>query len=167
LTTAYKVINRQDTSGQRKIKEETMELIAVLHPDRETGGFWAEVPGLPGCVSQGDTMEESLLNIAEAAQGVVESSTELYLDGEFPEFPESPAKSLDDENASSFDYWHAVLDNFLAIKKDVELKAQAKRVAHVKAYSSHSHSFERLVRNLEACLQETSSSSLNFESVSV
>ncbi len=144
-----------------------MELIAVLHPDHEEGGFWAEVPGLPGCVSQGDTLEETLWNIAEAAQGVVESSTELYFDGEFAEFPESPAKSLDDEEASSFDYWHAVLHNFLAIKRDVELKGQNKRIAPSRPYSSPSPSLERLMRNLEACLQGTSSSSLNFEPVSV
>lgn len=37
----------------------------LLHPD-ETGGYWVEVPSLPGCFSQGDTKEEALENIREA-----------------------------------------------------------------------------------------------------
>ena len=48
-----------------------MKLKVVLHPAEE-GGFWAEVPGLPGCVSQGETREETLANIREAAEGWVE-----------------------------------------------------------------------------------------------
>ena len=38
----------------------------VLHPDAEDGGWVAEVPSLPGCVSQGETKEEALRNIREA-----------------------------------------------------------------------------------------------------
>ncbi len=45
-----------------------MKLKVVLHPAEE-GGFWAEVPALPGCVSEGDTLEEVLTNIREAAEG--------------------------------------------------------------------------------------------------
>jgi predicted RNase H-like HicB family nuclease len=37
----------------------------VIHPAEE-GGYWAEVPALPGCASQGDTMEELMANIREA-----------------------------------------------------------------------------------------------------
>ncbi len=43
----------------------------ILIPD-ETGGFTAEVPSLPGCVSQGDTYEEAIANIREAIEGFVE-----------------------------------------------------------------------------------------------
>jgi len=32
----------------------------ILHPDLEDGGFWVECPALPGCASQGDTVEEAL-----------------------------------------------------------------------------------------------------------
>ena len=48
-----------------------MKLKVVVHPADE-GGFWAEVPALPGCVSEGDTMEETLANIKEAAEGWLE-----------------------------------------------------------------------------------------------
>ena len=35
----------------------------------EEGGFWAEVPSLPGCVSQGETLEELRGNVREAIEG--------------------------------------------------------------------------------------------------
>src|SRR6266446_9169198 len=38
---------------------------AVFH-EEEDGGFWAEVPGFPGCASEGDTLEEARANIREA-----------------------------------------------------------------------------------------------------
>ena len=43
--------------------------ITVLVHDAEEGGFWAEVPALPGCVSQGDTMDELIANVREAIAG--------------------------------------------------------------------------------------------------
>jgi len=43
----------------------------VIHEDPE-GGFWGEVPALPGCYSQGDTIEELKDNIREAIAGVLE-----------------------------------------------------------------------------------------------
>ena len=42
-----------------------MKLKVIMHPDEE-GGFWAEIPALPGCVSQGDTWDETLVNVREA-----------------------------------------------------------------------------------------------------
>ena len=44
---------------------------AVIHGDPE-GGFWAEVPALPGCYSQGETVDELMENIREAITGVLE-----------------------------------------------------------------------------------------------
>ncbi|HEX3052645.1 MAG TPA: type II toxin-antitoxin system HicB family antitoxin [Aggregatilineaceae bacterium] len=44
----------------------------VVHPD-EDGGYWVEVPSLPGCISEGDTLEEALDNIKDAIQGYIES----------------------------------------------------------------------------------------------
>lgn len=41
----------------------------VLHPDTEDGGFWVECPSLPGCASQGDTVEEALEMIKDAIAG--------------------------------------------------------------------------------------------------
>lgn len=42
-----------------------MKLKVVLEPSDE-GGYTAYVPSLPGCISEGDTMEEALANIREA-----------------------------------------------------------------------------------------------------
>ena len=51
-----------------------MKLKILIHPAEE-GGFWAEVPALPGCVSEGDTLEETLANVREAAEGWLEVAT--------------------------------------------------------------------------------------------
>lgn len=48
-----------------------MKLQVVIHPAEE-GGFWAEIPAFAGCVSEGETLEETLLNIKEAAEGWLE-----------------------------------------------------------------------------------------------
>ena len=48
-----------------------MKLRVVVHTAEE-GGFWAEVPALPGCVSQGESFAETLANIREAAEGWLE-----------------------------------------------------------------------------------------------
>ena len=43
----------------------------VIHEEPE-GGFWAEVPALPGCYTQGDSIEELMDNVSEAIAGVLE-----------------------------------------------------------------------------------------------
>lgn len=53
-----------------------MKLKVLVHPAEE-GGFWAEIPALPGCVSEGDTFEETLANIHEAAEGWLAVAAEL------------------------------------------------------------------------------------------
>ncbi len=45
-----------------------MNLKVVVH-QAEEGGYWAEVPAIPGCVSQGDTMADLRTNILEAIEG--------------------------------------------------------------------------------------------------
>jgi len=42
--------------------------ISVLVHQAEEGGFWAEVPSLPGCRTQGDTMDELKSNLREALE---------------------------------------------------------------------------------------------------
>ena len=42
-----------------------MTIKAIIHED-ESGGYWAEVPALPGCVTQGETLEELRANLLEA-----------------------------------------------------------------------------------------------------
>lgn len=45
-----------------------MKIKVVVH-EAEEGGFWAEVPAIPGCATQGDTMEELRANLREAIEG--------------------------------------------------------------------------------------------------
>jgi predicted RNase H-like HicB family nuclease len=45
-----------------------MKIKAVVH-EAEEGGFWAEVLGIPGCATQGETLEELLRNLHEAIEG--------------------------------------------------------------------------------------------------
>jgi len=45
-----------------------MKIKVVVH-EAEEGGFWAEVPAIPGCASQGDTMDELMRNVREAIEG--------------------------------------------------------------------------------------------------
>jgi predicted RNase H-like HicB family nuclease len=44
-----------------------MKLKVIIHPAAE-GGFWAEVPAIQGCATQGDTYEELLSNLYEAVE---------------------------------------------------------------------------------------------------
>jgi predicted RNase H-like HicB family nuclease len=45
-----------------------MRLKVIVH-EAEEGGFWAEVPSIHGCATQGETFEELLQNLYEAVEG--------------------------------------------------------------------------------------------------
>lgn len=45
-----------------------MKIKVVVH-EAEEGGYWAEVPALPGCATQGDTLDELMKNVHEAVEG--------------------------------------------------------------------------------------------------
>ena len=45
-----------------------MKLKVIIH-EAEEGGYWAEVPSIPGCATQGDAFDELLSNIYEAVEG--------------------------------------------------------------------------------------------------
>ena len=45
-----------------------MKLAVVIH-EAEEGGYWAEVPAISGCATQGESLEELLDNIYEAVEG--------------------------------------------------------------------------------------------------
>jgi len=45
-----------------------MKMKVIIH-EAEEGGFWAEVPAIPGCATQGETFEELLQNLYEAIEG--------------------------------------------------------------------------------------------------
>lgn len=60
----------------------------ILEPDTEEGGYTVTVPALPGCVTQGETIEQCIERAREAIAGYIES---LRLDGEpIPEEIERP-----------------------------------------------------------------------------
>lgn len=45
-----------------------MKIRAIIHPAEE-GGYWAEVPALPGCITEGDTIKEVTANLKDAIEG--------------------------------------------------------------------------------------------------
>jgi len=55
----------------RREKISVPNYAVVIHEDPESG-FWAEVLALPGCYSQGETVDELRRNIGEAIAGVLE-----------------------------------------------------------------------------------------------
>jgi len=55
-----------------KVSVKGKQYDVVLHPDTEDGGYWVECPDLPGCDSQGDTVEEALEMIKDAIKGHLE-----------------------------------------------------------------------------------------------
>ncbi len=52
-----------------------MKVQVVVH-EAEEGGFWAEVPAIPGCATQGETLEELLANVQEAVEGCLSVSVQ-------------------------------------------------------------------------------------------
>jgi antitoxin HicB len=46
--------------------------LIIVHPDEESG-FWTEVPALPGCGSQGETVDEAVVMTTDAIRGYIES----------------------------------------------------------------------------------------------
>jgi predicted RNase H-like HicB family nuclease len=61
-----------------------MKIQAIVHKAEE-GGFWAEVPSIPGCATQGETMDELRSNLREAIEGYLSVPVE------------APAKQADDQ----------------------------------------------------------------------
>jgi len=55
------MINRFNKYRQMKLK-------IIIH-EAEEGGYWAEVPSLPGCASQGESMVELINNLYDAVEG--------------------------------------------------------------------------------------------------
>jgi predicted RNase H-like HicB family nuclease len=52
-----------------------MKIKVVVH-EAEEGGYWAEVPAIPGCATQGETFEELLENLYEAVEGCLSVDVE-------------------------------------------------------------------------------------------
>ena len=58
-----------------------MTIRAILHKAEE-GGFWAEVPSIPGCATQGETIEQLRANLREAIEGCLSVQVEPSTDDE-------------------------------------------------------------------------------------
>jgi predicted RNase H-like HicB family nuclease len=52
-----------------------MKIKAVVH-EAEEGGLWAEVPAIPGCASQGETLDELMRNLREAIEGCLSAEVQ-------------------------------------------------------------------------------------------
>ena len=56
-------------SGSPILVDVSVVLTAIIRPEHEAGGFSASIPALPGCHTQGETLEEVRANLREAAEG--------------------------------------------------------------------------------------------------
>ena len=54
-----------------------MKIKAITH-EADEGGYWAEIPSIPGCATQGDTFEELLTNIYEAVEACLSIGVEKH-----------------------------------------------------------------------------------------
>ncbi len=52
-----------------------MKVKVVIH-EADEGGYWAEVPAIPGCATQGETFEDLLKNLHEAIEGCLSVEVE-------------------------------------------------------------------------------------------
>jgi predicted RNase H-like HicB family nuclease len=52
----------------------------ILYPDHEDGGWVAEVPSLPGCISQGETREDALNNVRDAIETWIDGARQTGMD---------------------------------------------------------------------------------------
>ncbi len=57
-----------------------MKLKVIVH-EPEEGGYWAEVPSIPGCATQAETFEELLQNLYEAIEGCLSVDIETPKSG--------------------------------------------------------------------------------------
>jgi predicted RNase H-like HicB family nuclease len=55
-----------------------MKIEVVIHPAAE-GGYWAEVPAMSGCITEGETIEEVIANLKDAIAGWLEVESSRYV----------------------------------------------------------------------------------------
>jgi predicted RNase H-like HicB family nuclease len=61
-------LNKPRVYAKVDSRSSIVKIKIVVH-EAEEGGFWAEVPAIPGCATQGDSMEELMENLREAIEG--------------------------------------------------------------------------------------------------
>ena len=76
--------------GDNLVWRSTMKIKIVVH-EAEEGGFWAEVPAIPGCATQGESMEELMQNLHEAIEGCLSIEVEPPEPGGIERMLELPA----------------------------------------------------------------------------
>jgi predicted RNase H-like HicB family nuclease len=57
---------------KKSVKRKVYQYTAIFEPDPDVGGYTVTIPALPGCISEGDSFEEALNNVREAATLYVE-----------------------------------------------------------------------------------------------
>ena len=55
-----------------------MKIEVVILPAAE-GGYWAEVPAMSGCITEGETIEEVIVNLKDAIAGWIEVESSRYV----------------------------------------------------------------------------------------
>ncbi len=62
-------MNRAIPSASPIVVDVAVVLTAIVRPEPEAGGYSASIPALPGCHTQGETLDEVRANLREAAEG--------------------------------------------------------------------------------------------------
>ncbi|MFN4179692.1 MAG: type II toxin-antitoxin system HicB family antitoxin [Armatimonadota bacterium] len=62
---------------KRRIKKIVARYTVLIERDEETGQYCVTVPALPGCITQGDTLEEAIANAEECIQGFIATLQDL------------------------------------------------------------------------------------------
>ncbi len=68
------------------------DLTAYVH-SAEEGGYWAEVPALPGCLTQGETLDEVVENLNDAIDGWLSVQTKESLQAKGVQFTAVPQET--------------------------------------------------------------------------
>ena len=62
-------MNHRTTTNAPIVVDVAVNLAAIVRPEPDAGGFSASIPALPGCHTQGETLDEVRANLREAAEG--------------------------------------------------------------------------------------------------
>jgi predicted RNase H-like HicB family nuclease len=71
-----------------------VKLTVLLHPEAD-GGYSARIPALPGCHSQGDTLDEAITNIREAAEHWMEAQKQRAAEEAKQEPPDAQLQEIE------------------------------------------------------------------------
>jgi predicted RNase H-like HicB family nuclease len=69
-----------------------VKLRVVFHRNEDGPGYWAEVPGFPGCLTEGDTLDEARANVRDAFAGILAA---LQNQGGSEHFPDDVTEEID------------------------------------------------------------------------